>query len=33
MIDRAMSHDARSRPTAKELAKALRFAADKLSPA
>jgi serine/threonine protein kinase len=32
MIDRAMSHDPRTRPTAKEFATALRVAADKLSP-
>ena len=31
VIDRAMSHDARSRPTAKELAGALRAAADRLA--
>jgi serine/threonine protein kinase len=31
LLDRAMSHDARSRPSAKELAAALRATADKLS--
>jgi len=31
LIDRAMSHDPRSRPTAKELAAALRAVSDKLS--
>lgn len=31
MIDRAMSHDAAARPTAKEMAVALRVAADKLA--
>lgn len=33
LLDRAMSHDPRARPTAKELAAALRVAADKLAPA
>jgi serine/threonine protein kinase len=32
LLDRSMSHDPRARPTAKELAVALREAADKLSP-
>jgi serine/threonine protein kinase len=32
LLDRSMSHDPRARPTAKELAQALREAADKLSP-
>jgi serine/threonine-protein kinase len=32
LLDRAMSHDPRARPTAKELAAALRAAADKLAP-
>jgi len=32
LLDRAMSHDPRERPTAKELAAALRAAADKLLP-
>jgi serine/threonine-protein kinase len=32
LLDRAMAHDPRQRPTAKELAAALRDAADKLAP-
>ncbi len=32
LLDRSMSHDPRQRPTAKELAVALREAADKLAP-
>ena len=32
LLDRSMSHDPRTRPSAKELAVALRDAADKLSP-
>ncbi len=32
LLDRAMSHDPRERPTATELAAALRLAADKLAP-
>lgn len=32
LLDRSMSHDPRARPTAKELARALRDAADKLAP-
>ena len=31
LLDRAMSHDPRTRPTAKELATALREAADRLA--
>ena len=32
LLDRSMSHDPRTRPSAKELAASLRDAADKLSP-
>ena len=32
LLDRAMAHDPRTRPTAKELAMALKEAADRLAP-